>query len=190
MENNNQNEEGGLLVIGVGLPRTGTWSTAHALATLLDCSVEKIHHGMQLTQQSESKLDFWIKALKGEVSNDKEWRTFFKDYKACLGKSPFSRDDVIWVWLEPFYTSLNSFVYAFHLLTIIDLPAILFYKELVRVFPHSKVILTQRDPQSWYMSWHNSIAKTLELIESAPYKWFLDLDKKVTLCSLAAAANF
>ena len=41
---------------------------------------------MQLTQQSESKLDFWIKALKGEVTNDKEWRTFFKDYKACLGK--------------------------------------------------------------------------------------------------------
>ena len=66
----------------------------------------------------------------------------------------------------------------------LDLPAILFYKELLRVFPHSKVILTLRDPKSWYMSWHNSIAKTLELIESAPYKWFLDLDKKVTYDAL------
>ena len=62
----------------------------------------------------------------------------------------------------------------------LDLPAILFYKELLRVFPHSKVILTLRDPKSWYMSWHNSIAKTLELIESAPYKWFVESDKKVT----------
>ena len=72
-------DQPGLLVIGVGLPRTGTWSTAHALSQLLDCPIEKIHHGMQLTKQSHSDLDFWINVLsaKNPVSHE-EWRHFFK----------------------------------------------------------------------------------------------------------------
>ena len=45
---------------------------------------------------------------------------------------------------------------------VLDLPAILFYKELMAVFPNAKVILTLREPKSWYKSWHNSIALQLE----------------------------
>ena len=57
------------------ISRTGTWSTAHALTTLLGCSIDKIHHGMQL--RSHSNLDFWIQALTGKVT-DQEWKDFFQ----------------------------------------------------------------------------------------------------------------
>ena len=66
--------------------RTGTWSTAHALTTLLGCSIDKIHHGMQL--RSHSNLDFWIQALTGKVT-DQEWKDFFQG----IFKN-FSRHDV------------------------------------------------------------------------------------------------
>ena len=83
-------------VIGVGLPRTGTYSTAVALSRLLECDLNQVHHGMQLPNFTNRQLDFWIKALDGQVT-DEEWRVYFRNYKACL-----------------------------------DLPVILFYKDLIR----------------------------------------------------------
>ena len=136
--------EDGLRVIGVGLPRTGTWSTAMALAQLLKCEMSEIHHGMQLNELGQSQLDFWLKALDNQVT-DQEWRLYFQSYRACL-----------------------------------DLPAIIFYKDLIRVFPQAKVVMTTRDPLTWYDSWHNSIAKSLDLIQNPFYKRFLKVDAKVT----------
>lgn len=139
-----EQEEQGLKVIGVGLPRTGTWSTALALSQLLHCDISRIHHGMQLNQLSSQQLDFWIQALDGQVS-DEDWRVYFRSFEACL-----------------------------------DLPAIIFYKDLIRVFPQAIVVLTVRDPDTWYKSWHASIADSLKLIENPFYKRFLDLDSRVT----------
>ena len=133
----------GLKVIGVGLPRTGTWSTALALSRLLDCDISSIHHGMQLNQLSSDQIDFWIKAFDGGVT-DEEWRVYFRSFRACL-----------------------------------DLPAIVFYKDLIRVFPQAIVVFTQRDPDSWFKSWHSSIADSLRLIDSRIYRRFLDLDERV-----------
>ena len=133
-----------LLVIGVGLPRTGTLSTALALAKLLQCDATQIHHGMYLNTFSQDQLDFWIKALDGGEVTHQDWRDYFRHYKACL-----------------------------------DLPAILFFKDLMEAFPKAKVILTVRDTDSWFKSWHNSIAKSLRLIENPFYKHFLKLDEKV-----------
>ena len=65
-------DESGPVVIGVGLPRTGTLSTALALARLLDCDISRIHHGMQLNKLGQEQLDFWIKALE---SGGKDPRT-------------------------------------------------------------------------------------------------------------------
>ena len=87
------------LVIGVGLPRTGTMSTALALANLLNCEMSQIQHGMLLKKLRQDQLDFWIKALDGHVT-DQEWRNYFEEYKACL-----------------------------------DLPVIMFYKDILRAFP-------------------------------------------------------
>ncbi len=136
-------QEEGLEVIGVGLPRTGTMSTATALSTLLNTKPENIFHGMQITRLSEDQLEFWPRAYRGETT-DLEWRLFFRNHKAAL-----------------------------------DLPAILFYKDLMRVFPNAKIILTLRDPLLWYKSWHNSIAISLDIVTKAPYKWFVKHDPKV-----------
>lgn len=41
----------------------------------------------------------------------------------------------------------------------VDLPCALFYKELMEVFPNAKVILSVRDPKSWYKSVKETIFK-------------------------------
>ena len=38
---------------------------------------------MQLNKLGQEQLDFWIRALEGEVA-DQEWRAYFRHYKACL----------------------------------------------------------------------------------------------------------
>ena len=47
----------------------------------------------------------------------------------------------------------------------LDLPSILFYKELMVAFPKAKVILTDREPTSWFESWWKSIGMELEGME-------------------------
>lgn len=39
----------------------------------------------------------------------------------------------------------------------VDLPTFFFYKELMKVYPNAKVILTTRDPESWYKSFGDTI---------------------------------
>ena len=98
----NGNDEDGLLVIGVGLPRTGTTSLSHALSFLLRGSC---FHGSRLPNLTNEEYDFWLRALGNNTSQEQfpsinEWRNVFRNEKACL-----------------------------------DLPSILFYKELMLAFP-------------------------------------------------------
>ena len=97
----NGNNAGGLLVIGVGLPRTGTTSLSQAISYLLQGSS---YHGSRLPNLLEEEYDFWLRAL-GKTTFQKpptveEWRVTFRNEIACL-----------------------------------DLPSILFYKELMQAFP-------------------------------------------------------
>ena len=39
-----------------------------------------------------------------------------------------------------------------------DLPASLFWQEQLKMYPDAKVVITTRDPLSWYNSWSNTIA--------------------------------
>jgi len=41
--------------------------------------------------------------------------------------------------------------------SIVDFPGAMFYKELANYYPEAKIILTVRDPQSWYESVKNTI---------------------------------
>ena len=95
------NNPDGLLVIGAGLPRTGTTSISHALAFLLNGSCV---HGSRLPNLTQEELDFWLRALGKTPSQEpptvEEWREIFKHDIACV-----------------------------------DLPSILFYKELMQAFP-------------------------------------------------------
>jgi len=42
-----------------------------------------------------------------------------------------------------------------------DLPVSSFYKDLARIYPDAKIILTTRDPASWYRSCFNTIAQVM-----------------------------
>ena len=81
----NHSDEEGLLVIGVGLPRTGTTSLSHALSYLLRGSC---FHGSRLPNLAEEEYDFWLRALGKNPSQQpptiEEWRGFFRCERACL----------------------------------------------------------------------------------------------------------
>lgn len=44
----------------------------------------------------------------------------------------------------------------------VDWPSVLYWRELVEFYPDSKVILTYRDPDSWWASYENSLLKVVE----------------------------
>jgi len=53
----------------------------------------------------------------------------------------------------------------------VDMPFIIWWKDLIRLHPSAKVILTVRDPLKWRQSWNNSIEKYFEMATSFPGNW-------------------
>ena len=49
-----------------------------------------------------------------------------------------------------------------------DMPASLFWHEQLQVYPDAKVVITVRDPLSWYESWSNTISLTCPDAEECP----------------------
>ena len=127
-----------LKVIGVGLPRTGTTSLATALAELLNCADEQIHHGMKIQSLTDKQLNFWLKLFNDKQVNDEEIRDYFDGFQAVL-----------------------------------DIPVILFWKDLRRIFPEAKFILTVRNADSMFESWHKTIGESLRILNHPIYRWFL-----------------
>ena len=39
-----------------------------------------------------------------------------------------------------------------------DMPASIYWQEQLKVYPNAKVVITMRDPESWYKSWMSTIA--------------------------------
>ena len=72
----------GFVVIGAGLPRTGTMSLRAALGQLLD---GKCYHMLEVAAGDESQQDFWEKVMKnnGDIPRN-EWVQFLqgKGYRA------------------------------------------------------------------------------------------------------------
>ena len=62
----------GYIVIGAGLPRTGTMSMQTALETLLN---GPCYHMFELMEGTIEEEDHWEKVLNGNVS-DEEWINF------------------------------------------------------------------------------------------------------------------
>ena len=50
----------------------------------------------------------------------------------------------------------------------VDWPTAAFYKELMKVYPHAKVLLTIRDPEKWYESTKNTLYPTEFASEPSP----------------------
>ena len=62
----------GYVVIGAGLPRTGTMSMRAALQKLLN---GPCYHMLEVFDGPEEDVDYWEKVLNGKVS-DEEWIEF------------------------------------------------------------------------------------------------------------------
>ena len=67
----------GIVVIGAGLPRTGTLSTRSALAQLLK---GKVYHMNNLAEGDDSKdFEFWSDILNGKAKSKKDWIEFLQN---------------------------------------------------------------------------------------------------------------
>ena len=65
----------GFVVIGAGLPRTGTMSTRAALSILL---AGACYHMTNVGQGTKRDWDFWNRALDGDVDDPEEWVDFLQ----------------------------------------------------------------------------------------------------------------
>lgn len=50
-----------------------------------------------------------------------------------------------------------------------DHPSCLFWQEQLKAYPSAKVVLTTRDPNSWYKSWMNTVANLQTDCDSCPF---------------------
>ena len=107
------------VLVGAGLPRTGTLSTMTALELLLP---GRCHH-MTRTFSSLADHEFWHQASQGQLK-DQDWREFIRASKLSAS---------------------------------VDFPMSLYWRDLARLYPQAKVILTVRDPVRWYHSVRNTI---------------------------------
>ena len=70
------------VLIGAGLPRTGTMSTYAALEMILP---GKCHHMARvMSDKTDRNTTFWLRAVRGEVT-DGDWRQFVKDERLSAG---------------------------------------------------------------------------------------------------------
>lgn len=120
--------KGGLVVLGAGLPRTGTSSLREALKILLK---GPCHHMISVFDEDQSEVketpeknfQFWNRAMTRKL-DPSEWREFFESRGYCAG---------------------------------LDYPVALFYREIMEAYPDIKIILGVRDPHRWFKSVRDSI---------------------------------
>ena len=131
----------GFVVIGAGLPRTGTLSLKVALTQLLGgpyndneaaISAGTVYHmvDVMMLDGRNGKHSFWFKAAKGEV-NKEDWISFLEGRGYRAG---------------------------------VDYPLSFHWKELMEVFPHAKVVLSMRSADTWYESCKNTIVRCVTKI--------------------------
>jgi len=121
------------VLLGAGLPRTGTMSTRAALRQLLG---GEVYHMMTVAMERPDHHPLWRKALAGTITKG-DWEVLLEDYVAGV-----------------------------------DYPISLFYKDILKVQPNVKVLLTERDPVRWYESVRDSIMKVNTIQNSWPQSFF------------------
>ncbi|CAH8643640.1 unnamed protein product [Schistosoma rodhaini] len=111
-----------LLVIGAGLPRTGTKSLKNALEIIYH---KPCYHMTEIIIKQHNDIDKWQKlfdeALKMEPTNELMINDGLKEILMNYG-------------------------------AVTDVPACGFYKELMNIYPNAKVLLTIRDKYDWLHS--------------------------------------
>ena len=132
------------VLIGAGLPRTGTLSTFTALERLLP---GKCHH-MARAAQDPGDHDFWLRASRGQL-RDEDWVEFIRTSQVSAS---------------------------------VDYPMSLYWRDLARLYPEAKVILTVRDPVRWFNSVSNTIRTVINLMQESwlglPFRLMTSLRRK------------
>ena len=67
-----------IILIGAGLPRTGTFTLKNVLEELLG---KPCYHMRELMGKPDH-LEFWYSVFRGEKKSKQEWKTFLKGYGA------------------------------------------------------------------------------------------------------------
>merc|ERR1719225_630127 len=119
------------VLIGAGLPRTGTFSTLLALEQLLP---GKCYH-MARAINNEEDREHWSQAEQGRLT-DQDW---------------------------------FSFIQSRELSASVDYPMSLFWKDLARLHPQAKVILTVRDPVKWFQSVRSTIREIIRFRQTLTF---------------------
>ncbi|XP_023345560.1 uncharacterized protein LOC111714641 [Eurytemora carolleeae] len=109
-----------ILVIGAGLPRTGTLSLKTALMKLYK---GKCYNMKEVFEGDQEDLDIWMNGIK-KKNTPADWRQYFKKKGYVAG---------------------------------VDYPYSLFWKEIADAYPNAKVVLSSREPRTWYKSVVESI---------------------------------
>ena len=136
--------EEGYILIGAGLPRTGTTSLRIALSHLLKGPV---HHMYYVIENGPEQVPFWVDVLDGKMDSEGFRQAFEK-------------------W---------------GLRASVDYPTSYFYKDLIQAFPKAKVLLSIRDPESWYNSVKNTIWWGHQLGKQFPMSLFYYFDSEASL---------
>jgi len=126
-----------LVVIGAGLPRTGTLSTRAALQHLLG---GPCYHGAVPLVEKEHHKKEWAMALAEGKLEYATAKRILAGYKAGV-----------------------------------DYPFFCFYKDILKMNPSAKVLLTVREPRGWYASANYLMTIIYTLTCTRPYSWFLTL---------------
>ncbi len=130
-----------LVVIGAGLPKTGTSSLRAAFDILYP---GYCYHMNDVFQGPPSEAPFWKSVLEADFEQrPRMLRTFF-EAKGCYSAA-------------------------------VDNPVSRFYKELMLAFPEAKVVLSVRNPISWYESVRDSIYVTKLSLQDFAVRSFLRL---------------
>jgi len=118
------NQDVEFVLIGAGLPRTGTLSSVSTQAALEMILPGKGAHGWTVVKCTTGRNNtFWPKALDGEV-DDEDWKEFISQEKLSAA---------------------------------LEYPFSYFWRDLARIYPKAKILLTVRDPVKWYKSVKNTI---------------------------------
>ncbi|KAH7024572.1 P-loop containing nucleoside triphosphate hydrolase protein [Microdochium trichocladiopsis] len=151
MANTTKDRRVPMQVLSLGMPRTGTASIREALRILLD---EPVYHAFELLDHVDH-CPRWEAAITAKFSE--------KDRLSPLAQQQRQHLDEM----------LPLGDYA----AVTDMPAVCFAEEMVAAYPHAKVILVERDIESWFRSFDSIIAAPMfhpaNNIIAAIDLWFL-----------------
>ncbi|KXJ87161.1 P-loop containing nucleoside triphosphate hydrolase protein, partial [Microdochium bolleyi] len=120
-------------VLSLGMPRTGTASMREALQILLG---EPIYHALELFDHVDHCAQ-WTSAINAKFGDE----------------SNSAREALV--------RNIDKLLPLGDYAAITDVPAICFGEELVEAFPESKVVLVERDIETWYTSFDHTIMQGL-----------------------------